>query len=71
MRNSLLAIVLLIISLQLSCSQLKANNIHKTVIDFVHLLISDEEISLSDYEKYYGHPASPLPCALPVHDRTR
>lgn len=42
------------IGLQLSCSQLKANDIDKTVIDLVHLLVSDEVISLSNYEKFYG-----------------
>ncbi len=54
MRKSILVIVLLIIGLQLSCSQLKGNDIDKTVIDFVHLLVSDEVVLLSDYEKFYG-----------------
>lgn len=54
MKQSILAIVLLMIGLQLSCSQLKASNIDKTVIDFIHLLVSDEVVTLSDYEKFYG-----------------
>lgn len=41
-------------SLQLSCSQLKAHEIDAVVVEFVSLLVSDEEVSLSDYEKFYG-----------------
>jgi hypothetical protein len=54
MKKSILVTVLVVIGLQLSCSQLKSNDIDKTVIDFVHLLVSDEVISLSDYAKFYG-----------------
>lgn len=46
--------ILFMVGMLLSFSQMGMSETDKKIIDFVHLLISNEIASLSDYEKFYG-----------------